>query len=100
MTLTEILYNYRLMSKCHDEKLLPDGQRFERVAALVGEGFGNRLLLSTDICRLSQLRCFGGRGFDYLFTNSLPGLKQAGVPEEHLRQMTVTNPAQVLTRLN
>ena len=82
------------------DELLPDAQRFERVAVLVGEGFSNRLLLSTDTARLSQLHRFGGRGFDYLFTDILPGLKQAGVPEEHLRQMTVTNPAQVLTRLN
>jgi phosphotriesterase-related protein len=79
--------------------LLPDAQRCQRVAKLVTEGFADRVLLSTDTCRLSQLHRFGGRGFDYLFTHVLPGLRDMGVGEEHIRQMTVINPARILTQL-
>jgi len=78
------------------EELLPDAQRFRRVAILVQEGFAGRLLLSTDTCRLSQLHRFGGRGFDYLFTTVLPGLRDAGISQEHIDQMTITNPARLL----
>ena len=81
------------------EDLLPDAQRCLRIAALVGEGFTDRILLSTDTCRLSQLHRHGGRGFDYLFTNVLPGLRDLGVSDEHIHTMTVTNPARIFTRL-
>jgi predicted metal-dependent phosphotriesterase family hydrolase len=81
------------------EDLIPDTRRFERVALLVRQGFSDRLLLSTDTCRLSQLRRNGGRGFDYLFTAVLPGLGSVGVTADEIRQMTVTNPARMLTPL-
>ena len=77
-----------------------DSQRFERVSALVREGFADRVLLSTDTCRRSQLHRFGGRGFDYLFMTVLPGLHEAGVSEAQIYQMTVVNPARMLTKLS
>jgi phosphotriesterase-related protein len=80
------------------EELLPDALRFERVAALVREGYTDRLFLSMDTCRLSQLHRFNGRGFDYLFTHVLPGLRAAGVSEQAIQQMTVVNPARILCR--
>ena len=78
---------------------MPDDKRVERVSALVQEGFSDRLLLSTDTCRLSQLHQNGGRGFDYLFTDVLPELRTAGVPDDEIRQMTVTNPGRILTNV-
>lgn len=77
----------------------PDEHRISRIAGLVREGHADRLLLSTDTCRLSQLHENGGRGFDYLFTFVLPELKKAGVSEEEIRTMTVTNPARVVARV-
>lgn len=78
------------------EQLAPDARRFERVAALVREGFGDRTLISTDTCRRSQLHRFGGRGFDFLFARVLPGLRRAGISEQAIRQMTIANPARIL----
>ena len=78
------------------EELIPDNDRFDRVARLVSEGFADRILLSTDTCRRSQLHRFGGRGFDYLFNVVLPGLREHGVLEGQIHQMTVVNPANVL----
>lgn len=76
----------------------PDSIRDRRIAALVREGLAERILLSTDTCRLSQLHRNGGRGFDYLFTHVLPGLRNAGVREYDLRVITVANPVKILTR--
>ena len=78
------------------EDLLPEVRRVERIAALIAEGHVGRLLVSTDTCRLSHLHRNGGRGFDYLFTTVLPALREAGIAETDLRQMTVTNPARLL----
>jgi len=80
------------------EELISDAQRFERVAQLAREGLSGRILLSMDTCRLSQLHQFGGRGFDYLFRVVFPGLRQAGVTDQQLYQMTVLNPASLLAR--
>ena len=79
------------------EDLAPNEARLQRVTQLVVEGFADRLLLSTDTCRRSQLHAHGGRGFDYLFTMILPGLRDAGVSESAIEQMTVRNPAKMLT---
>jgi len=78
------------------EELASDADRVERVALLAREGAADRVLLSTDTCRKSQLHNHGGRGFDYLPTAILPQLRQAGVSQEHIRQMTVANPARLL----
>jgi phosphotriesterase-related protein len=78
-------------------ELLPDELRFRRVAALVGEGFGDRLLLSMDICRRSQLRENGGRGFIYLFTDVIPGLRRHGVSDAGIDQLT-RNPQRILAQ--
>ncbi|NUQ62292.1 MAG: hypothetical protein HUU20_07375 [Pirellulales bacterium] len=80
------------------EQLAPDERRFQRVAALVREGAADRVLLSTDTCRRSQLRRYGGRGFDYLFARVLPGLRRAGVPDSAICRMTIANPARILAR--
>jgi predicted metal-dependent phosphotriesterase family hydrolase len=78
------------------EELIPDELRFERVAVLVREGFVDRLLLSTDICRRSQLCENNGRGFLYLFSHVIPGLKRWGASEAEIYRMTVENPARML----
>ena len=80
------------------DEVASDADRFERVAALVAEGFADRILLSTDTCRLSQLHASGGRGFDYLFTDIMPGLLQVGLTQQQIDQITVKNPARMLTR--
>jgi len=75
----------------------PDEVRCQRIAELTRQGHTDRILLSTDTCRLSQLHRNGGRGYDYLFTHVLSGLRRAGVGEGELHTMTVSNPARILT---
>ena len=58
----------------------------------------DRVLLSTDTCRKTQLHHYGGRGFDFLPNVVLPGLRRLGVSEDQIEQMTVTNPARLLAR--
>ena len=74
-----------------------DAIRIARLAELIRRGHADRLLLATDTCRLSQLQANGGRGFTYLFNYVLPALRDLGVPETDIHQITVANPARVLT---
>jgi predicted metal-dependent phosphotriesterase family hydrolase len=77
-------------------ELTPDAIRAERVATLVQMGYADKILLSTDTCRRSQLRTNGGRGYDYVFSSFLPRLRQRGVNEAQIASMLVDAPRRLL----
>jgi len=74
------------------EHLAADDLRADRVAALVERGYAKNLLLSTDTCRLSQLRQNGGRGFGHVWNSFLPKLRARGVTERQIHSMLVDAP--------
>ena len=67
------------------------------MAALVGEGFVERVLLSEEICMLSRLKYTGGKGYGYLLETFVPLLKERGVTDEQIYQMMVVNPARAFS---
>jgi phosphotriesterase-related protein len=76
----------------------PEWVRADNVAALVKEGFGDRVLLSEDICTLKHLKYLGGKGYGYLLEVFVPMLKERGITDEQIHQMLVINPARVFSR--
>ncbi len=76
----------------------PERVRADNVAALVAAGFADRVLLSGDICMLSQLAYQGGKGYGYVLEVFVPMLRERGVRDEHIQRMLVTNPATVFAR--
>jgi len=76
----------------------PEYVRADNVAALVKEGFVNRVLLSEDICMLSHLKYTGGKGYGYLLEAFVPMLKDRGISEEQIHQMLVVNPTNAFSR--
>lgn len=76
----------------------PEWVRADNVAALVKEGFGDRVLLSEDICTLKHLKYLGGKGYGYLLEVFVPLLKERGITDEQIHQMLVVNPARVFSR--
>jgi len=74
-----------------------DGVRADNVARLVAAGYGQRVVLGTDIATKTALASFGGRGYDWLIRSFLPLLRERGVTEAEIEAMTVTNIATVLT---
>jgi len=64
---------------------------------LLSRGFGDRILLSQDVCHNSQLRRYEGNGYTYLQTTFLPRLRERGVGQAEIDGMTVANPRRVLT---
>lgn len=72
---------------------LPLDIRANNVAALWSAGFGEQLLLGSDICRLDQLRAYGGPGYSHVIHNFWPLLLARGLTEADVQQMMVTNPA-------
>jgi phosphotriesterase-related protein len=74
-----------------------EGRTVELLLDLLHRGHGDRLLLSHDVCHNSQLRHYEGNGYTYLHTTFLPRLREAGVSEAEIEQITVHNPRRVLT---
>lgn len=77
------------------------GRHEERIVGLIFEmverGFGSQLMLSHDVDMDLSLVYFGGTGFGYLADAFLPRLREQGVSEETITQLTVDNPRRWLT---
>ena len=76
----------------------PEEVRADNVAALVREGFVDRVLLSEDICMLDHLAYHGGKGYGYLLEHFVPMLTERGVTQQKIRQMLIDNPARAFSR--
>ena len=72
-----------------------DDIRARRLAALVRMGYGRQLTMSSDTCRLSQLRARGGRGYDHVLREFLPRLRAEGIPESQIDQILRDNPQRI-----
>lgn len=73
--------------------------RARQVKALVDRGFINKTLISLDAGWYRVGESDGGdfRSYDFFFTAFVPALRQAGITEAQLRQLTVDNPREALT---
>jgi phosphotriesterase-related protein len=67
------------------------------VLELLSRGHADRVLLSQDVCHNSQLRHYDGNGYTYLQETFLPRLRERGVGDAEIEQMTVANPRRILT---
>jgi phosphotriesterase-related protein len=63
---------------------------------LVEAGHADRILLSQSVSMAMQLKAFGGNGYVYLQEVFLDRLRQRGVDDDAIQQMTVMNPRRVL----
>ncbi len=67
------------------------------LAALVKEGYADRIVLGHDVCTKIQLKTYGGLGFTYISDYFLPALRTMGVSEQDIHKMMVENPRRALT---
>ena len=67
------------------------------IKTLLDEGSEKQITLSQDVCHDSQLLSYGGNGYTYLQTSFLPRLAAAGVDQATIDQITIANPARILT---
>jgi len=74
-----------------------DTWRVDALAALVREGYSERLVLAQDVAMKIDLRRYGGNGYAHVLASVVPMLRRAGVPEHAIHAMLVENPRRVLT---
>ena len=74
----------------------PYARKIANILELPSAGHLNQIMLSLDICMKSHLLAYRGKGYAYLQREFLPGLKRAGVTDEQVRCLTISNPGRAL----
>jgi predicted metal-dependent phosphotriesterase family hydrolase len=73
-----------------------DSDKVDNLIVLLDRGYEDQLMLSCDITRKSHLKHFGGHGYNHLFENFIPSLREKGVTEEIIDKMLIQNPRKFL----
>ncbi|HWM35426.1 MAG TPA: hypothetical protein VNR36_14460 [Pseudolysinimonas sp.] len=71
-------------------------RRVRYVLELVRAGFGERILLSQDVCRKDHLATFGGPGYGYVLGGFRERLIDAGLDEAEVDRFFLDNPHHAL----
>jgi phosphotriesterase-related protein len=66
------------------------------IALLFDAGFGDRVLISSDVSRIDDLAILGGKTYGYVLETFVPMLRAEGLDETALEQLLVTNPRRIL----
>ena len=74
-----------------------DVDRINSILNLVALGYQDQILLSTDRCFRSDLKTFGGFGYDYLFITFKELITNAGLPGEIFENFTKRNAVTALS---
>ena len=67
------------------------------IVKLIKEGYGDKILISQDVCEKPQLKAYGGTGYSFILETFLPHLHRLGVSEEDIKKIVVENPKRILT---
>ena len=67
------------------------------IVKLIKEGYGDKILISQDICEKPQLKAYGGTGYSFILETFLPHLRTLGLSEEDINKIIVENPKRILT---
>lgn len=68
----------------------------DAIVALVKAGYGDRILMSHDVCTKLQQRAYGGKGFTYIQKEVVPYLLAHGLTAEDVHAIQVANPRRLL----
>lgn len=73
-----------------------DRERAAAIAKLFAAGYGDRILLSQDVCHKYHLVRYGGFGYGHILRNFVHNLRDAGLGNQEIRRLLVENPRRML----
>ena len=73
-----------------------DEERLSATLELIGLGHGDRLVHAHDVCTKTQLRRWGGAGFDHLPRTVAPRMRAAGLDDEEVHRQLAGNVTSLL----
>jgi phosphotriesterase-related protein len=73
-----------------------DATRVAQVKHLIQQGFGSRILVSSDMAMRFHRRRFGGWGYAHILAHVMPLMLERGIEAAQVDDILVANPARVL----
>lgn len=73
-----------------------DMDRLRGIRTMLDSGYGNRLLLSQDVCMKVHLKSFGGNGYGHILRNVVPLMRDSGYSDAEVVQLVERNPQEWL----
>lgn len=74
-----------------------DVERVERLAQLIEDGYGSKLLISQDVFLKIHRVAYGGPGYGHILENVLPIFHELGADDDQIHELLVDNPRRILT---
>jgi phosphotriesterase-related protein len=74
-----------------------DAVRVDYLLQLAHHGYGDKLLVSQDVCTKVRLTRYGGEGYHHLLEHVVPMMRRKGMTTTDVELLTRHNPAAVLT---
>ncbi len=74
-----------------------DAMRINYIRDLIEAGYGDRIIVSQDICQKSNLTSYGGHGYAHILDNVVPVMLRKGMTEIDIDRILIHNPACALT---
>ncbi|MBM3944976.1 MAG: hypothetical protein FJ317_05720 [SAR202 cluster bacterium] len=78
-------------------RVASDVQRMEAIEYIIGEGFGDRVLIGHDVCTKLQYTRYGGKSYSHILENIVPRMRKRGFTETAIHAILVNNPKSALT---
>ncbi|XP_014250851.1 phosphotriesterase-related protein [Cimex lectularius] len=75
-----------------------DAQRIDYIKALIEEKKLEKILVSHDIHTKHRLSHYGGHGYSHLITNVFPQMKNKGMQDDQINQISIKNPSKWLSK--
>ncbi|MEU6142678.1 hypothetical protein ABZ848_20190 [Streptomyces sp. NPDC047081] len=75
-----------------------DAERLDAVEEFLADGFADRMVLGCSVWTKTQLRRWGGMGYDHLLRRIVPALRGRGVDQRLLDTLLVDGPRRLLDR--
>lgn len=70
----------------------PDRMEVEAVMDLLGQGYGDRILLGAEVGWKTCYKANGGWGYSHVLENIVPWLRACGASAQQVESMTISNP--------
>jgi phosphotriesterase-related protein len=75
-----------------------DAIRVRQIRHLIEQGFGSRILVSSDMAMRFHRRRYGGWGYSHILANVVPQMLEHGIEAAQVDDILIANPARVLAR--
>ena len=74
-----------------------DGDQIQKIIELIEKGYGDKILVSSDMNSSARLTVNGGHGYQYMLANVVPRMQASGLTQEAIDNIFINNPQKALT---